>query len=312
MGSRKNPNNNRNEEGRREPYSSESETEEDSMADIGCSKCSKKVKSNGVQCGECDTWYHNSCAKVSKDQCKVLQEISGCSWYCGRCSGKQKNLITENSRLRERYEEVKDRLESLEIIMGDLREEIRNLTANVGQGRSGSLTLEEVRNEVREEIKEQNEREKKKNNIVMYNIEESTKAERDERLKACGEIISGELGMTNVEIVEVSRLGKVEEASGNTRRNQKPRPVLVKLRNPGEKWGIIAQGKRLKNSENEKVKNVFIAPDLTMKEREHEKKLREELQIKKDNGEMGWYIKKGELRRNENFQRNQYNQRNGQ
>ena len=176
--------------------------------------------------------------------------------------------------------------------------------------------MEEVRNEVREEIKEQNEREKKKNNIVMYNMEESTKAERDERLKedyeACGEIISGELGMTNVEIVEVSRLGKVEEASGNTRRSQKPRPVLVKLRNPGEKWGVIAQGKRLKNSENEKVKNVFIAPDLTLKEREHEKKLREELQKKKDNGEMGWYIKKGELRRNENFQRNQYNQRNGQ
>ena len=79
--------------------------------------------------------------------------------------------------------------------MGGLREEISNLTANLGQGRSGSLTLEEVRNEVREEIKEQNERRKKKNNIVMYNIEESTKAERDERLKddneACGEIISG-------------------------------------------------------------------------------------------------------------------------
>ena len=309
----------RNEE-ERENFSGSSDSEDESMAEE-CGKCKKKVCMNGLQCDYCDTWFHIGCVKVSKEQYKVLQEISCCSWFCGRCIGKQKNLVIENNRLKERYEEVKERLESLENIMGNLREEIRNLTSSLGQGRAGAVTLEQVRSEVREEIKEQAEKEKKKNNIVIYNVQESSKTDKEEKIRddfsTCEEIINTELGlgMNNVEILEISRLGRAEEPHGNGRNTNgeeihtgrpRTRPLLVKLRNTKEKWGVISQGKRLKNSANDNYKKIFIAPDLTRKEREHEKKLLEELQRKRENGELGWYIKKGELHRNENFQRNQH------
>lgn len=312
--------NNARNQSKREDGASESESEGESMAEE-CGKCDKKVCSNGIQCDDCDVWFHNGCAKISKEQSKVLNEVSGCKWFCGRCKGRQRNLQNENSKLREKYEEVRNRLENFELIISSLKDEISKLTNKIGQGRDETvgITLEEVRNEVREEFKEQHEKEKRKNNIVMYNIKESTKNEYNEKLRddfeTCGEIINKELGMSNIEIVEVTRMGRVggtqSEADTNTEadrdergsRRIRPRPILVKLRSPGEKWGVISQGKRLRNSEDESMKNVFIAPDLTKKEREHENKLRDELQRKKENGELGWYIKKGELRRNErNFQ----------
>ena len=49
--------------------------------------CSKTEKSNqrGIQCDECDSWYHAKCGNVSKELFNVLAN-SPCIWLCPRCT----------------------------------------------------------------------------------------------------------------------------------------------------------------------------------------------------------------------------------
>ena len=49
---------------------------------------------------------------------------------------------------------------------------------------------------------------------------------------------------------------------------------------------------------------VVVVPDLTWKQREKNNQLRNQLQEKRDNKEQGWYISRGELRRDEPGRRN--------
>ena len=48
---------------------------------------------------------------------------------------------------------------------------------------------------------------------------------------------------------------------------------------------------------NDAIRKLRIVPDLTKKEREADKKLKEELKAKKDAGDNDWMIKKGKLQR---------------
>ena len=54
---------------------------------------------------------------------------------------------------------------------------------------------------------------------------------------------------------------------------------------------MIKRSKELKELDNPDIKNIFIAPDLTKKEREEQYKLKEELREKRDEGGK-WIIKK--------------------
>lgn len=51
----------------------------------------------------------------------------------------------------------------------------------------------------------------------------------------------------------------------------------------------------LKNETDDTIKAIGIAPDMTLEERIKNKKLRDELKAKRDNGETGWKISKGKL-----------------
>ena len=129
-----------------------------------------------------------------------------------------------------------------------------------------------------QERKSEEEKERKKNNLVIYNVTESGQNEVGKRIEddimICEEILS-ELEVGNVFIEKVVRLGKND--------NSKIRPVLMRLRNEKEKWNILGRAKQLKNSE--KYKGVYITRDMTEKEREEDKILRTELKERRDNGE---------------------------
>ena len=90
------------------------------------------------------------------------------------------------------------------------------------------------------------------------------------------------------EIEKVIRLGKI-----NT--ENKPRPLLVKLKNKIDKYRLLGKAKNLKYCRDE-LKKVIVAPDLTLKEREHDRKLRNELKQKREAGENNWFIHRGELK----------------
>ena len=89
------------------------------------------------------------------------------------------------------------------------------------------------------------ERERKKNNIVIYNFPEDT-AEKDKFVKMCKETTD-----LDVKIYKLFRLGR--KAVNNTR------PLLVTLDSEAEKLELLSRAPKLRF--HAQYKNVFIAQD---------------------------------------------------
>ena len=97
--------------------------------------------------------------------------------------------------------------------------------------------------------------------------------------------MSSELKIESIQVLRAIHLGKCKDSG--------PRVLKVTLDNEKSKWRIIKEAIKLRNSAN--WKNVYISPDLTRKEREHNKKSRLELKQRKDQGEKNLIIKRGRI-----------------
>lgn len=166
---------------------------------------------------------------------------------------------------------------------------IRKEIANKGK--------EEVRKEMGKDKKiveieskvEDIERERRKRNIVFYNMQESEESEAERRYREdeekCGKIFVEELGIQDLKIDKLIRLGKRIEG--------KNRPLLVKLGTEEEKRSILQRASKLRHSTN--FRRVYISRDMTEVERAREKKLREELMAKRRNEEAQFIIRRGKI-----------------
>ena len=298
--------------------------EESSIENEDCEVCRREVREEqeGIACDMCRIWFHIGCAKVSMEEYKVLQKSKRMKWYCEKCDCKMHNnsaVISEQKikmvrmendqrEIKEKMGELQSEIESLKQIILNLQKEVRaqNISTN-NRTRDMENNEGEENNQleiIREEMRESQEKEKKKNNLILFNVPESVEQRNESRIeddkKWCKKVFSRREGLgleiQDEDVIEVIRLGKRQELE-----NSKPRPLLVKMYSAGIKWHVIKNAKKLKNSSEEDVKKIFIVPDLTEKEREKDRELRKELERRRNNGEAGWYIKSGELLRNENF-----------
>ena len=124
--------------------------------------------------------------------------------------------------------------------------------------------------------------------MILFNVTEPKKQLDEnqkirEDIKRCDILFKREMRFYNVEIEEITRMGRESDERNGIR--NKPRPLLVKLREAKNKWRIIANAKWLRESSFEGIRKVSIAPDMTKKEREENKKLREEVSLRRENGE---------------------------
>ena len=90
--------------------------------------------------------------------------------------------------------------------------------------------------------------------------------------------------MQNIKIKRVTRLG-----SSPTR----PRLLLVELEDISVRRSILRQTVKLRKSCT--WSNIYIFPDLTPKERQKNRLLRDELKIRRNAGEKNLYIKRGRI-----------------
>jgi len=91
--------------------------------------------------------------------------------------------------------------------------------------------------------------------------------------KKVGDLVSSEFGISKVQVNHAIRLGAPNQT--------KPRLLLVQLANISTKRAILRQAVKLRKSAKWRPRDVYILPDLTPKEREHNKRLREELKSRK-------------------------------
>ena len=131
-------------------------------------------------------------------------------------------------------------------------------------------------------------REKRKANLVVHNLPEqdgSSLSERSENDITLFTAMLREVMKINVSASKSFRVGK--------RHTDRPRLLIVTLDNPASKHDILRYAPQLRNSDT--YGNIYISPDLTQKEREANKKLREELSSRRKAGESNLVIKGGRI-----------------
>ena len=121
-------------------------------------------------------------------------------------------------------------------------------------------------------ISELNECEKRKKNVVIYGVPESTKSVLIEK-KAEDEIQF--IGKSEIVQVYTRRL--------KSRNVYKPGPILVELNEASLRNPVQLAAKKLRSIDEHKL--LYVSPDLTVAERELDFKLRQERN--KMNGELG-------------------------
>ena len=180
----------------------------------------------------------------------------------------------ENKDLKERVHSLEQKWE---LFKEELKEEIVK------------CTMERVSHEMNKHMEELGERNKRRNNVVLYNVPESTKEDPKERqsddMVRCCDLFEGLLRVMDVKMESTVRMGKKEEGRKCL--------LLVKLSNESEKKSILANAKNLKGEENPWKKRVGISRDMTKMERDQGMKLREELKARRAVGDQTWYMKNG-------------------
>ena len=137
---------------------------------------------------------------------------------------------------------------------------------------SEDLLLDPVENITSSLANEQKEREKRKLNVMVYNVPESEASngleKKEEDLNRLNNLFKDNLQIS-ANITKVIRLGK---------RDDKPRLLKVSLGSADQKSNLLRNKAKLKKDSNpEHIKNIYISPDYTPLEQKKRKALREQL-----------------------------------
>ena len=221
-------------------------------------------------------------------------------------------LIYDNSFKRDLQKEiVKDCRKEIQTVVNEIKNQVTTMSTNNMEeirGEVRAMVVEEAANNNSELSEQQSDRnieeriakvirkeeeiKERMRNLVVFNMREPTTSNHWEKETEDREnvdrVIKEGVGDQIFNIVKTIRLGKLIPNS------TRPRPLLVKLDNPGDKWRILKNSRNLRNKEDW-MKQVGLAPDMTIEEREINRKLVEELKERKRNGETDIFISKGKI-----------------
>ena len=137
-------------------------------------------------------------------------------------------------------------------------------------------------------LNEEKEKEKRRLNIIVHNVPESSSEEsltrKNEDTEFVSKLCESQFN-AKVSIVKAYRLGK---------KGAKPRLLKISLSSVSEKATVLKNCTQLRNrSTPPPYQNIFISPDLTPKEQKRSKELRSELKERNKNGHL-YQIKTGQ------------------
>jgi hypothetical protein len=265
---------------------------------IGCGNLiSSEVRA--LQCDRClkdDVWKCAECLNIPGEVYDSLIECKELNWYCNKCGVETSNCVAKGERedrLIGMMEKVLDKMTNIETrlhekaevkMVVDLEDRIRALEekfkenekelASVGKQvvNQNELYKDKV-NGSDKASGEDGEIEKRRRNIVIYRLPEIRTEVADDR--KCGDMAfihemcndALKIKLESGDIEQMYRLGKFEEG--------KTRPLLVKFEREDKKWMIMRNLKELKLAQNDKYKGISVAHDLTWRQREAVREVRE-------------------------------------
>ena len=244
-----------------------------------CGKCKNKFKWNSkyIKCDVCEKSFHQQCTDMHKEAFDyVIKNNHRMTWSC-ECTPEAAEVIRSYYRLMKKVDKLENNLheelkEVKEMIEAN-RLEISKLKANSQADNNSENVLPQIQHQPHTIIRELEERERRQNNLIIFGIPENTSEDFHERQasdenavkKICEDI---DVKIEETDIVKSFRLGK--KLSG------KNRPLLTNFSIPEKKREVLKNKKRL----FEVSPSIKIAPDCTPQQREHDKKVYEEIKPK--------------------------------
>ena len=186
-------------------------------------------------------------------------------------------LLTQHQKLSSSCEQLTSDLCSQN---STLQNQFNSLTKKFEIGSSSNATSPNLAVNV---IEEYADRDRRKCNLIVFNVPESTDTGWGIDTESFVTICKSALNY-DVKPTKVLRLGK---------KGAKPRPLLVALESEDIKRHILMNAHHLRFSEQ--YKGIFISTDMTKSEREQHKILRAELQQRKSRGETNLTIRNGQI-----------------
>ena len=243
-----------------------------------CGTCQADVKSSdkALLCDLCCKWQHIRYINVNDDFYKLMKKLcstqgKGNHWYCPSCDSVASQVLVSIKSLNDKHSKLETKHEELVSDVIEMKSELEALKlsfADVVKGpvkASPSLTTTTVSldKHVKLELAEAMEREKRRCNLVIVGVQESPENEERERVKEILKQCTGE----EVEFKIVGRIGKIVTG--------KSRLTRFSIVEDQVRKAILKGAKNLK--EKDEYKDVYIMPDLTKKQQENGKKLRDKL-----------------------------------
>ena len=285
----------------------ESSTE---TTELKCGQCNDNVR-GVVQCECCLQWYCCKCSEIPDEALTIIEDFDSLHWYCQpcdievskvvNCGQLTRSSIAQNSEVAigQQIEALQSQLTGLMTKVNDhinvrfqqLEEKLTTRPASVGDTATFLTTQTSPTTEIMATrvIDEYRDRESHKLNIILHNVPESPAVESSVRITHDTKFVTDIAKSINAgptDVVNITRLGKKLE--GRTRL------IKVQLGNLNQKRKILSNAKKLKECSGT-LQKVYVTPDLSVNERQENKRLREELLKRKSDGEKDIIIRRGKI-----------------
>ncbi|CAH0549877.1 unnamed protein product [Brassicogethes aeneus] len=234
------------------------------MSETCCCGCQTKLEeAKSIMCFFCKKYFLNSCVGLTVTDLKSIKTKRGLTWCCENCDNIGKEII-------------------------EMKSLITTLTKEVASLKNEKTNLPNLNNAIVEDIiQEINDREARKTNVLIFNIDETEMENRQDRINGektkIEEVFAALPIEINMNTKKFYRLGKFNNQAPKTR------PIKVEINNVNIVQNILRSSRNLKNHES--LKNIVIAADKTKRQQTHYKELKAELNNRISSGESNLTIK---------------------
>lgn len=260
--------------------------------DIGsgspCKTCKKQVgdgpRAEAIQCDRCVAWLHLRCTKLNKEEYEFLttHPKTTINWFCDVC---RKELLTGEGGQDDRIAQQGAKIDTLMHVIQTMQSQMVDMQTSMAMVLDNSAKKEttvevekKVETQVTEALEDQQEKEEKKNNIMIFNLPESRSDDEDQEVeddikvvKEVMSIVHPNIGADTISDKTITRLGRRKEG--------KTRPIKVYFDNDLSKGKVFRNALKLRTTE--KFSKVNISNDKTKKELLADRMLRDKLNAEK-------------------------------
>ena len=238
-----------------------------------CGSCDLALKRGepNVSCSACFTAFHEKCSALpNQDFTLLTRKTSAIKWFCRICDPQVVDILTNLEKFKKASTELKALRAEVDKKLSSFESRLKTVEDSCMNQQVEQMVEKVIEKKLPtcEAITERELVEKKKNNLIYFNLPESSSENPEERINHDFECFSKVLGpsVDPTDISNIFRIGK--------KCIDKPRPLIVRFQDlkSKQKYCDLSFDRSLKLLWNNESIKIGSAHDKTKTQREASKK----------------------------------------